>query len=167
MQMPKGMQQTRTRIQRARLFCGTGFSLVDGLTRKPIMELSTALFPLADGFVLLRLFEGHDVLYRVILSEELKQCEVGLDKLVMMFISKLAMETHLAARLTDLDSQIDVEEDQDEENVVLLWLGDTLIGEFIVNGDSLDDVEIYTDLQGKIIRFQLADVFSRVGDECE
>lgn len=167
MQMPKGMQQTRTRIQRARLFCDTGFTLVDGLTRKPIMELSTALFPLADGYVLLRLFEGHDAMYRVILSDELKQCEVGLDKLVSMFISKLAMETHLAVRLTDLDSQIDVEVDQDEENVVLLWLGDTLVGEFIVSGDSVDDVEIYTDLQGQIIRIQLADVFTRVGNECE
>lgn len=167
MQMPKGMQQTRTRIQRARLFCDTGFTLMDAVTRKRIMELSTALFPVADGYVLLKLFEGHDALYRVILSDELKQCEVGLDKLVKMFISKLAMETHLAVRLTDLDNRIAIELDKDEENVALMWLGETLIGEFIVNGDSLEDVEISTDLQGQIIRIQLADVFARVSNECE
>ncbi len=166
MHKPKGMQQTRNRIQRATLTCGTGYILQDGITRKPIMELSTVLFPPQDGYVLLRLYSGHDVIYRIVLSDELKQCEVDTEKLIKMFISKLAMETKLAVRLSEFDTQIDVEADEDEENVILMWLGNTLIGEFVVSGEDIESVEINTDLQGEIIRYQLANVFARVSERC-
>lgn len=165
MQMPKGMQQTRIRIQRATLKCGVGFSLIDPGTRRTLIELKPMITHKGDGFVLLQPFKDHDVLYQMFLSDELKDCEVSHDKLIRMFIRKLAMETSIAARLIAIDKKIDVEIARDEENVILLWLEGTCIAEFTANGEAVEDVTITTGLQGSTIRVQLANVFKQVMSE--
>lgn len=161
MQSTKGLQQTRTRLTRSHLECGTGFTLKDPQTHKPLMELTTSLFSPGHGYVVLELFKEHDVLYRVWLSDELLNSEVTLDKLIKLFINKLAMETHLATRLKAIDTHVDIETDEDEENVVLLWLDDTCIAEFTLYDTTGNDVDIHTDLQGRTIKIQVADIFRR------
>jgi hypothetical protein len=161
MQSTKGLQQTRTRLTRSHLECGTGFTLRDPHSHKPLMELTTDLFAPGHGYVALQLFTEHDILYRLWLSDELLNSEVTPDKLIKLFINKLAMETHLAVRLSAIDTRIDVEPDLDEENVVLLWLGNVCIAEFVVYEEE-GQVDIYTDLQGSMVKIQVADIFRRV-----
>ena len=161
MQSTKGLQQTRTRLTRAHLECGTGFTLKDPQSQKPLMELTTSLFSPGHGYVVLELFKEHDVLYRVWLSDELLNSEVTLDKLIKLFINKLAMETALAARLKAIDSHVDIETDEDEENVVLLWLEGICIAEFTLHDAEATNVDIHTDLQGRTIKIQVADIFRR------
>lgn len=165
MQSTKGLQQTRTRLTRAHLECGDGFLLKDAQSQKPLLELTTSLTAPGHGYVVLELFKAHDVLYRIWISDELLNSEVTLDKLIKLFINKLAMETALAARLKAIDSHIDIETDEDEENVVLLWLDDTCIAEFTINNADATDVDIHTDLQGRTIKIQVADIFRRAIQE--
>lgn len=166
MQSTKGLQQTRVRLTRAHLVCDTGFTLMDPTSRKPLIELSTSLFSPGHGYVILQLFSQHDVLYRLWLSDELINSEVTPDKLLKLFINKLAMETHLAVRLKAIDTRIDVElVAEDEENVVELWLAELCVGEFVTHGESAEDIEIHTELQGSMIKIQIADIFRRALQE--
>lgn len=162
MQTPKGMQQTRNLITRATLKCGAGFSLVDPRTRRTLIEFKPLVSQEGDGYVILQPFEGNDVLYQLFLSDELRDCEVSHDKLIRMFLRKLAMETSMAARLIAVSDKIDIEMASDEENVILMWLEGTCIAEFSVTGESVADVKITTSLLGSTIRIQLANIFRQV-----
>jgi len=168
MQPPKGIQQTRTRLNLSVLMQSEErFTLKDASSGKPLIDLSTSLYAPGHGYIVIRLFSGYDVLYRVWLSDEILNSEVTLDKLIKLVISKLAMETHLALRLIAFDTKIDVEMDPDEENVIVLWLDNTALGDFEVTGETIEYVKVSTDLQGSMIKIQIADIFRRVINDVE
>lgn len=151
---PRGLTHTRTRINRSHLIVGNGWSLLDPGTNNLLMRLSLDISVPGDGFTVLELFKNHHVLYRIVLSEELKQSGVSLDKLVNLFISKMAVEASVNVKMTAVDTHILPEQDVTNPNIIVLWLEDTPIAEFEVLGETIDDVTITTELNGPTIHLQ-------------